>query len=343
MNVLLTSCGRRAYLVRYFKEALKLSGGGEVHCVNSDPVSPCAAVCDRFQVAPAIYDEKYIDFLLDYCRDNSIDAIVSLFDIDLPVLARARDRFSAQGVTLVVSDEAVASLVSDKYELGSVLSAAGIGAPVTARGIDEAVSLINEGVLSYPVVVKPRRGTGSIETYVAENEEELRFFHARAEKMAGKTYLKHEAAELCPGGRILVQEFIKGDEYGLDIVCDLDGNYAGTLSRKKIRMRSGETDACVTVRDESINETGAKIAKVLASKGIQRGPVDADVIVSGGKAYVIDVNARFGGGYPFSHNAGANVPLAIVKQLKGEPFDKKLVSQETGVTAAKAPETFTIN
>ncbi len=337
MNILLTSCGRRAYLVKYFKEALAKTGGGEVHCVNSDPVSPCAAVCDRFSVAPEICDERYIGFLLDYCQKNKINGLVSLFDIDLPVLASARELFEKTGTFLVIPDRAVLDLVSDKYLLGQALGRDGLAVPESFLNPEEFLAACD-----LPAVVKPRCGTGSIETYIAENGGELAFFFERSEKRAEETYIRHGQKDIPRGQRTLVQRFVKGDEYGLDIVFDLKGGYVGTLARKKIRMRSGETDACVTVKDPLMEETGAKIAQTLSKEGLLRGCIDADVIVSDGKAFVIDVNARFGGGYPFSHNAGADIPLAIVKQLAGDDFDRSLVTQRPGVVAAKAPDIFTV-
>lgn len=342
MNVLLTSCGRRAYLVRYFKEALEKTGGGKVFCVNSDPVSPCASLCDKFSVAPEIYDEGYVGFLLDFCKTNAVSAIIPLLDLDLPVLSAARVDFEKAGVNVVVSDEKVTRLVSDKFDLGSVLEKAGLFVPETACGLEDALEKLREGYFSYPLIVKPRRGTGSIETYTAENGEELRFFMNRAEKKIAGNYLKYEAAGLPGGGRVIAQRLVKGTEYGLDIISDLKGNFAGTLARKKIRMRSGETDACVTVSDPLLTETAGKIYDALSAFGTLRGLIDADVIVEDGKAFVIDMNARFGGGYPFSQSAGADVPLALVRWLRGLDAGAELFSQRDGVTAAKAPEIYGI-
>lgn len=112
MNILLTSAGRRSYLVQYFKEALKTAGcGGAVHAANSQPAASFAAA-DRTVVTPLIYDQYYIPFLLDYCRRWEIGLLIPLFDIDLPVLAAHRAEFEAAGTLLVTADADAVAILS---------------------------------------------------------------------------------------------------------------------------------------------------------------------------------------------------------------------------------------
>ena len=112
MNILFTSCGRRTYLIKYFKEAL--NGEGMVHAMNSTDMTPVAKVADKFAVSPIIYDPSYIDFVIDYCKINDIAAVISLFDIDLPVLSANKSRFDEIGVKLVVSDPEAINKCNDK-------------------------------------------------------------------------------------------------------------------------------------------------------------------------------------------------------------------------------------
>ena len=102
MNILFTSVGRRTYLVEYFKNALK--NDGKVYVANSDANSPAFLVADESVVSPLIYDKNYIPFLLEFCKKNNINAIISLFDIDLPILSKNKDLFKQNGITVVVSD-----------------------------------------------------------------------------------------------------------------------------------------------------------------------------------------------------------------------------------------------
>ncbi len=113
MNILLTSVGRRGYLVQYFKQAL--NGMGKIHVANSSPITPAFSYADRWVVTPLIYDKDYIHFLIQYCETNNIDAIISLFDIDLPILASHKDLFQDHGMSLLVSDIDVNSSCNEKW------------------------------------------------------------------------------------------------------------------------------------------------------------------------------------------------------------------------------------
>lgn len=332
MNILITSCGRRAYLIEYFKEALKVCGGGEVHALNADPITPCSLAADKFAVSPLIYDDNYIDFLLKYCRDNLISAVISVFDIDLPVLAANKELFARNGVTVIVSSPRVIEICNDKLLTCRFLSENGICAPPTFESAEEAKAALISGEANYPFVIKPRRGMGSLSMYTAENESELDILFEKVRREISGSYLKYEAA-LTAGKAVLAQQKIRGVEYGLDVINDLDGNYIATLAKRKLAMRAGETDSAVTVDIPELSELGRRISESLR----HIGNLDVDVIIDEytGRAEVIEMNARFGGGYPFSHNAGANLPLAIIKWLRGEHANKELFTVVPDIKAQK--------
>ncbi|MBR2156296.1 MAG: ATP-grasp domain-containing protein, partial [Clostridia bacterium] len=244
MNILFTSVGRRSYLVNYFKEAL--GELGQIHVANSSAQSPAFQAADYCVVTPLIYDENYIPFLINYCRENHICAIISLFDIDLPILSRNKQLFQDVGVNVIVSDQNVIDICNDKWQTCQYLSENNFRIPQTYLSLEAAVDAINQGSLQFPVMVKPRWGMGSIAVYEAENMEELRVFYRKTVNTIQKTYLKYESAE-DPEKSVLIQEKIQGQEYGLDIINDLNGNYQTTICKKKYAMRSGETDCAVTV------------------------------------------------------------------------------------------------
>lgn len=328
MNILFTSVGRRSYLIEYFKEAL--NGKGEVHVMNSSEISPAFLIADQTTVSPLIYDPSYIPFLLSYCQEHKIDAVISLFDIDLPILAKNRENFEKQGTKVITADYEKLLNCNDKWKTWLFLKEEGFDAPKTYLELSEAKNALEKGELSYPLIVKPRWGMGSLSIFEAENEQELDIFYEKVKREIQKSYLKYESKEnpeLC----VLIQEKIVGQEYGLDVINDLDGNYVNTVVKKKYAMRSGETDCAVTVLDEAAE----KIGRRLSEKMKHRGNLDVDIFVSGESYYVLEMNARFGGGYPFSHMAGVNLPLAIVKWLEGETVDKKLLSPKIGVMSQK--------
>ena len=335
MNILLTSAGRRTYMVDYFKQALH--GTGLVFAANSQ-MSPALSRADGFFLTPIIYSEEYIPFLLEKCRQERISLIVSLFDIDLPVLAKHRGLFEEAGVRLALSDPEMLEICSDKKEMGEVLNAAGIRTPRTFTSPEDALAAVGQGSVSWPLFVKPRFGMGSIGVLRAEDRTELLGAFSICRRAVTDSYLKYES-EAAPDEAVLIQEFAGGTEYGLDLICDLDGNYVNTIIRRKCAMRSGETDEAVILGEEDpgywdLMLTGQRLADCLKPRGL----IDVDVLYraedpgnghgpdrsqnSGGPDLaedpcVIDINARFGGGYPFSHLAGADVPGAYVLWAQG--------------------------
>ena len=328
LNILLTSVGRRSYLVEYFKKAL--NGRGLVHAANSSDVSPAFLVADRNVVTPLIYDSSYISFLIDYCKKNEIKAIISLFDIDLLVLSHNKKEFEDNGIKVIVADEDVIRICNDKWNTYQFLTRNGICAPKTYLSLDEALEAVKEGIIDYPLVVKPRWGMGSIGVYSADNEAELKCFFKKITNVISNSYLKYESSRT-PDQAVLVQEKLKGQEYGLDIMNDLNGSYVNTSAKIKFAMRSGETDSAVTVDDPRMSQLGEKLGKLLKHEG----NLDADVFEADGKVYVLELNARFGGGYPFSHAAGVDMPQAIVNWLAGEECDSSLFVPKPGIMSQK--------
>ena len=293
MNILFTSVGRRTYLVEYFKNALK--NDGKVYVANSDANSPAFLVADESVVSPLIYDKNFI----------------SLFDIDLPILSKNKDLFKQNGITVVVSDEQVLEICNDKYKTYQFLTENGFNAPKTFIDVIEVKNKLQANIIEFPLILKPRWGMGSIGIYKADNLEELEVFYKKLSREIFNTYLKYESS-INVEHAILIQEMIDGQEYGLDIINDLECNYQNTIVKKKVAMRSGETDS------PEIKQIGERLSKTI--KHIAN--LDCDIFVTEDNTiYVLEMNARFGGGYPFSHLAGVNLPMAIIKWLKNEFVD----------------------
>lgn len=315
MNILFTSVGRRTYLVEYFKKEI---GNGEIHVANSSNISPAFGVADQCVVSPLIYDENYIPFLLEYCQNNYIDVLISLFDIDLMVLAKNKSKFEEIGVKVIVSDEDVVSRCNDKWYTYNFLKNNGFHVPQTYIDLQEAIIALEKGEILYPVIIKPRWGMGSISVYKANNRLELEVLYNKIQTEIFDTYLKYESRENMEAC-VVIQQMLPGQEYGLDIINDLEGRYQATIVKKKIAMRSGETDCAVTIKNTEIEEAG----RVLSERMKHIGNLDVDVFVDGKDIYILEMNARFGGGYPFSHVAGVNLPKAIIEWAKGSQISKE--------------------
>lgn len=196
--------------------------------------------------------------------------------------------------------------------------------------LNEGLDAIQNKEINYPVIVKPRWGMGSIGVLVADNEEELRVFYKKSLSNIKNSYLKYESDENL-NESVIIQEKLNGQEYGLDVINDLNKGYKNTIVKIKHAMRSGETDCSETVSNSDIKEIGL----ILSEKLGHIGNLDVDVFLVDNKPYVLEMNARFGGGYPFSHIAGVNLPLAIINWVKEKEVSEILFRERFGVLAHK--------
>ena len=326
MNILITSVGRRAYLVKYFKE---VEGVKEVHVSNSDDLSVAFKYADKSVVSPLIYDKTYILFLLDYCQENKIDILISLFDIDLLVLARNKEKFARIGTKVIVSSPEITDICNDKWKTYLYLKENGFNVPQTFLNLQSTMSAITKGKLNYPIIVKPRFGCGSISMAVAEDEQSLLYLYNQTVRTVNRSYLKYESTG--EEDKVIFQECLQGQEYGADIINDLEGHFVNTVVKKKIAMRAGETDIAELCDQPEIVTTAEKLGKLTG----HIANMDCDLFLVDGKAYILELNARFGGGYPFSHMGGCNLPQAIVSWCRGETVDKLLLTAKTGIRGYK--------
>ncbi len=328
MNILLTSVGRRSYLVEYFKEAVGASG--KIHASNSSSINPSFIFADQYIVTPLIHESEYIPFLLNYCVENDINAIISLFDIDLPILSANRLLFDQNGIRLLVSNERVINICNDKWVTHEFLRDNHFSSPKTYLSLDTVVEALDSEEVGFPVFVKPRWGMGSIGIFEANNRRELEIIHQMVKTRILNSYLKY-GSETNMKQNIIFQEKLIGQEFGLDVINDLDGVYQNTIVKKKHAMRWGETDCAETVDNPKMVSLGQRISCKL--KHIAN--LDVDAIFADGELFIIEMNARFGGGYPFSHLAGVDLPLAIVKWLRNEKVDHSLLEGRAGVLGHK--------
>lgn len=328
MNILITSVGRRSYMVDFFKKAL--NGTGLVHVSNSSNITPAFQVADCAVITPLIYDDSYIPFLLEYCKNNHIDILISLFDIDLYILSLHKEQFLEIGTKVVVSDSSFIKNCNDKWLTYHYLKDNKFFVPITYINLNDAIQDIDSGVINYPVIVKPRWGMGSLSIYVANNKEELKVFYRKIKKEIKNSYICYESQNDLQHS-VIIQEFINGQEYGMDVINDLDGIYQNTVVRKKYAMRAGETDCAEIIENKNLKELGKRLGKITG----HIANLDVDVLCIEDKAFILEMNARFGGGYPFSHIAGVDLPLAIVKWCKNEYVDSSILTANANVLAHK--------
>ncbi|MBQ0143214.1 MAG: ATP-grasp domain-containing protein [Prevotellaceae bacterium] len=327
MNILFTCAGRRTYLLKYFKE--NLSKDDKIVATDMQLSAPALQVADVKLQVPAVYDSKYVNITLNICKEYNIDALLSLNDLELPILAENKASFEVLGVKVIVSDPKVIDIAFDKYKTSQWVESLGLNSPRTFVGLDNAKKAIANGEIHFPLFLKPRWGSGSIGLETVDNIEELELVYALLFRKIKKTIL---ATASVGDEYILIQEKLGGNEFGLDVMNDLDGHNVGVSVKQKLAMRAGETDKAITVDSPALRLIGQKIGENLG----HIGNLDVDIMQrSNGDLCVLELNPRFGGGFPFSYEAGVNLPLAIIKWLKGEIVDSSILLPQYGKTFAK--------
>jgi len=313
MRVLLSSVGRRGYLVKYFKQAV--GNDGQVWGADSSRYTPAFQYCDKAVLLPEVSSSDYLDDLICLCKDNKIDIVVPLIDPELEVLAANRAKFDSEGILVVVSPLKTVEITFDKLLTYKFARQRGIPVPETVASVEEAMSLLSSGKLGWPVVVKPRKGSASANITYCSNESQLRF-----------------ACESCPGP--MIQEFLPGDEYGYDLFCDRNYRPISVFCRRKLAMRAGETDKAVSTDDKQLIALGVEIAESFRIFG----PADVDVRVGKSGPMLLEINPRFGGGYPCSHLCGADFPAKLIAIWRNQILTLDIGSYPAGVYMLKQDE-----
>lgn len=328
MNILLTCAGRRNYLVNYFKEALQ--GAGKVIATDTQYNAPALADADIAVEVPFITDPNYINILLQICKQNDVEAILSLNDLELPILAAHKSVFLDNGVRVIVSDPAVIDTCFDKWKTQLFLKKLGVKTPKTYLSLREITEALHQQEVSFPLVIKPRWGSASIGIEVVESREELELAYQLLSIRLKRSILS-DAGNSVTDQVILFQERLVGQEYGMDVINDFDGNYVRSFAKKKLGMRDGETDKAQLISDERFQELGDKIGSNLR----HIANLDMDVFDTSEGLYVLELNPRFGGGYPFTHQGGVNVPAILVEWLKGNQDIEQYLQFNSGLSFAK--------
>ena len=336
MNILFTCAGRRNYLINYFKEALQ--GEGKVYATDMQLTAPALVDADVALQVPAIYDESYIPSLIAIVQAHQIDAVISLNDLELPILSAAKSQIEALGAKVIVSNEEAIKIAFDKWITVQFLEKNGLKTPKTYIDIEEAKEAIKKGELKFPLVVKPRWGSASIGIDFPEDMEELELAYQLQTIRLKRTILA-EASKEDIDHAILIQEKIQGNEFGMDVLNDFDGNYQGSFVRQKLQMRSGETDKAISVIDERFE----KLGKIIGENLKHIGNLDCDVFEHNDELYVLEFNPRFGGGYPFSHEAGNNTPAIYIEWLKGNKDISEYSNYKEGKMFSKCDRLLSVN
>lgn len=314
MNILILSCGTRNKIVQYVKR--ELAGSGRVIATDMSANAPALYEADKYYLVPRITEPGYMELILDICRKERVDGVFSLIDPELSLLAKHEEEFRALGATVIGSSYELCERTLDKWQMFEWLLAHGYACAKSYIDKEKFFRDVKAGRISYPVFVKPVRGSASTAISKAEDREtvELLFSHS---------------------DDLLIQEYLKGQEIGADCYIDMiSGELISVFSKKKLAMRAGETDKGVSFKDPRLF---GLVGRFVKESGF-RGQIDIDIFDCGGTYYISEVNPRFGGGYPHAYEAGVNHMKYIVRNLEGRANDPQIGCYEEGIVMMKYNE-----
>ena len=314
MNILILSAGTRNKIVQYFKKEVGISG--RVIATDMSELAPAVYEADMFYKVPRITEAGYIDIILDICKKEHIQGVVSLIDPELALLAEHKNEFESIGATIIGSSYELCERAMNKMKMYEWLTENGYRCAKSYVDKEKFYADIEKGEISYPVFVKPVCGSASIEI--------------------SKVYDKQTIELLCSkNDNLMIQEFLDGQEIGVDAYIDMiSGEIVSVFTKKKIIMRAGETDKAVSFKDNNL----FALIKDFCEKSGWLGQIDIDIFDIDGVYYISEVNPRFGGGYPHAYECGCNHMKLIINNLNGIENKVSIGQYEEGVYMMKYNE-----
>ncbi len=294
MNVLILSVGTRNKIVQYFKQTIR--GEGKIIATDMSDIAPAIYEADKYYIVPSMDSSGYLDAIIDICRKEEINGILSLIDPELSLLAQNSELFRSVGTTIIGSSYALCEMALDKYQMYKWLVAHSYKCAKSYMDKESFYSDVDNGLIDYPVFVKPVRGSASIAISKVYDKETVDLLFAHDEGL-------------------MIQEFLDGQEIGADVYIDmLSGEIVSIFTKRKLKMRAGETDKSVSFKDERLFTL---IKKFVKDAGYT-GQIDIDIFEIDGEYYLSEVNPRFGGGYPHAYECGVNHMELILNNLEGK-------------------------
>jgi carbamoyl-phosphate synthase large subunit len=297
IGVLLTGVGKRYDIVSAFAQH------ATVVAADPNPLAPAQYAAHHRCAVPRIDDPGYVPALQELCERHNVGAVVPLTDLDIEVLAHAR---VAGALPAFVPDPEVARCTFDKYEAHLLLERLGLPSPPTV--------LPGEPVPSYPVMIKPRQGSGARSIHRADDRRAAEFFVGYVEEPT------------------MVQRLMDGPEFSIDCLSDLAGRCLNAIPRTMIESRGGESIKGTVIADLELIELGRRVVEALEVRGPCTVQVFRDAEIGLG---ITDVNTRFGGAFPapvYAALPGRTYPELIVRMARGEAIAPHVGEFAAGVT-----------
>lgn len=314
INFLILAAGTRNKIVQYFKRTF--DGVGSVIATDASELGPAIYDADKYYIVPSINEPGYIDIILDICKKEKISGVLSLIDPELSLLAENAEKFKAVGTTVIGSSYDLCEMALDKMQMYQWLVEHGYNCARSWMYKEAFLMAVEAGEITYPVFVKPYRGSASISISKVYDKETVELL------------FNHE-------DDLMIQEFLDGQEIGADVYIDMiSGEVVSIFTKKKIKMRAGETDKAVSFKDDKLFDL---IERFVLEAGY-RGQIDIDIFEINGQYYISEVNPRFGGGYPHAYESGCDHMKLILENLKGNANKKNIGAYDEGIYMMKYNE-----
>ena len=310
MNYLMLSVGRRGELMKDFRKSME--DGSRIIATDNSPYAPALYFADKQYIVPRIDDPEYMGVILDICRKEKINAVTTFIDPEIMLLAENRERFAELGVEVLAPYTETAKLCFDKYEMFKFLKEQGIHTAMTWGTFEEVKAALDTGVVSLPVFVKPRTGSGSVG--------------------ARKIYTINELEEAFEtDSSLIAQELMTGEgcfDLDADVYVDtISHKPVAIFSKRKISTTIGGANKTISFKDQKLFD----FAQYALGRFKFNGPIDADFFYKNGEYYLSEVNPRFGGAYLHAYGAGVDFIELIEKNLHGEENEVQIGNYDEDV------------
>jgi len=294
-NILILSAGRRVELVQSFQKAAKrLNLKSNVVAGDCSETAPAIYFADRKAILPRISEPNYIDEIINVCKREDVKLVVPTIDTDLLLLSEERERIEFEsGAIVLISSTGVVSICRDKINTQKFLEENGFKIPKMYSEEE-----LDSGNIQFPLFIKPKSGSSSINSFMVNNLEELNTY---------RSLIKDP----------IVQDLMEGKEFTVDVFLDFDGNLITVVPRLRMATRSGEISKGKIIKDNEIIEDIKKLVEVL--KPI--GHITVQLMKTKKGIEYIEINPRFGGGAPMSIQSGADSSENLYRLLMGEKLE----------------------
>jgi len=308
VNICLSSAGRRVALLQGFRDALRGLGiGGYVFAVDACTTAPAVHLADAAWQVPSCREPGFIPTMLELCQRERVDLLVPTIDTELPSYAAHREAFAAIGTVVSVSGPETVSIAADKVRTHAWLTTRGFP---TVRQTTAEEFLAHSEEWGFPLIIKPRWGSAGKGVDVVTSRAGL-----------------HAIPQLQPDA--VVQEVAPGHEHTINVLVDGAGKCLCAVPHLRLEVRAGEVSKAVTVKHRGMTALAKQIAEALPSA---YGAFNFQCFLAGDSDIrVIEINARFGGGYPLARQAGADFPRWMLQDLLGIPLDASFDGWQDGL------------